>query len=515
MPALTENLRSITLFAPEITGHTATFRWAIEPDDGLYKRPFFTTTFPATIDISRVSKRLWFDIQMLCLHQHWLLMRPCVIKLPYKLTEPEKQFWLRMMQHALDTLETVHQTGAPDQPLGIRFIDGPEAAPHERIVGGGFGAAFSSGKDSLLQASLLFELTGNPLLVTTTSPLPPLEDHQNARRGEIFSAIQKRRNPVFVEVVSDFRSNWENGYPYRRGFAISVNELTDTFLYMANLLAVAAALGRTNLFLASEAEVQENAKQDGKIVQHPHFMYSAATQRAFARYLEPHGLRFGSLIWPLYSMQVQQLLWARYPDLSDLQYSCWRVTDGERTCSRCEQCMRTALTALAAGHDPQRMGINLRKLMAHAHEWTPIEPERSGPNIPQHVAAQRARMRVVSAIRNTSALRLAATAIKARPSRLFSRKTWRMVRRFGALRERVADLPGAPQMGVREAYFDWLDPQLRDQLIAIFTSQFPREPKAEHIDAFERSNRLVDLATAGLLEVRSAAASPMTVGAKG
>ncbi len=452
---------------------------------------------------------------MLCQHQHWVLMRPCAIKLPYKLTDAEKRFWLQMMQHALDTLETVRYGGVPNEPLGIHFIDGPDAAPHERIAGGGFGAAFSSGKDSLLQASLLFELTGNPLLVTTTSPLPPLEDHQNTRRREIFHEIRKRRNPLFVEVVSDFRSNWDNGYAHRQGFAIAVNELTDTFLYMANLLAAAAALGRTNLFLASEAEVQENAEQDGKIVQHPHFMYSAATQRAFARYLEPHGFLFGSLIWPLYSMQVQQLLWARYPDLSDLQYSCWRVKDGQRTCSRCEQCMRTALTALAAGHDPQRMGINLRKLMAHAHEWTPVEPERLGPNAPQHVAAQRARMRVVSAIQNTSALRLAATAIKARPLRLFSRKTWRMVRRFKALRERVADLPGAPRMGVREAFFDLLDPALRAGLVDIFTSHFPREARAEHAGVFERSNRLVDLATDSLIKARADAASPMTgLGAK-
>ena len=305
MPALMEIMRSIELSAPEIQGQTATFRWVIDPDDALYKRPCFSLTFPATTDVSRVSKRLWFDIQMLCLHQHWVLMRPCEIRLPYALTDAEKQFWLRMMQHALDTLETVRFRGTPGEPLGIRFIDGPNPAPlHERIAGGGFGAAFSSGKDSLLQACLLFELTRNLLLVTTTSPLPPLEDHQNTRRREIFAAIQKRRNPLFVEVVSDFRGNWDNAYAYRKGLAISVNELTDTFLYMANLLAAAAALRRTNLFLASEAEVQENAEQDGKIVQHPHFMYSAATQRAFSRYLEPHGFRFGSLIWPLYSLSL-------------------------------------------------------------------------------------------------------------------------------------------------------------------------------------------------------------------
>jgi hypothetical protein len=90
-----------------------------------------------------------------------------------------------------------------------------------------------------------------------------------------------------------------------------------------------------------------------------------------------------------------------------------------------------------------------------------------------------------------------------------------MVRRFKALRERVSDLPGTPRMGVREAFFDWLDPALREGLIEIFTSHFPREPKAEHVGVFERSNRLVDLATANLVQARADAASPMpAVGAK-
>ena len=141
---------------------------------------------------------------------------------------------------------------------------------------------------------------------------------------------------------------------------------------MSSLLAAGAAHGRTRLFLASEAEVQENAEGPTKIIQHPHYMYSAATQRALSRYLEPYGIFFGSLIWPLYSMQVQQLLWTRYKDLSDLQYSCWRVEEGQATCSRCEAGMRIAMTALAAGHNPERMGIDLGRLMSYSPNWAPI-----------------------------------------------------------------------------------------------------------------------------------------------
>src|SRR5262249_34892208 len=140
------------------------------------------------------------------------------------------------------------------------------------------------------------------------------------------------------------------------GCPVGVNSLTDTFLYTSSLLATGAVLGATRLFVASEAEVQENTIINGKIIQHRHFMYSAATQRALARLLAPYGLYFGSLTWPLYSMQVQQLLWARYPDLCDLQYSCWRVEKGQAACSQCEQCLRISLTALASGADPERMG---------------------------------------------------------------------------------------------------------------------------------------------------------------
>ncbi len=247
-------------------------------------------------------------------------------------------------------------------PLGITIVDGDVDVPYGLITGSGCGTAFSGGKDSLLQAGLLLELTERPLLVATTSPMPPLADHITARRRQVFEAIQTRKNPLFVETQSDFRSSWDNAFAVQLGYRVAVNELTDTFLYTSSLLAAGAALGVTRLFVASEAEVQVNALIDGKIVQHCHFMYSAATQRSLARLLAPYGFKFGSLTWPLHSMHVQQLLWARYPDICDLQYSCWRVGEGQATCSQCEQCLRIAVTALEAGHDPQRMGIDLVKV---------------------------------------------------------------------------------------------------------------------------------------------------------
>jgi hypothetical protein len=383
-------------------------------------------------------------------------------------------------------LESFWRRPRPTGPLGIQLIDAARQVPNERVDGVGYGTAFSSGKDSLLQAALLFELTERPLLVATTSPMPPFSDHETARRREVFDAIQERRNPVFVEVVSDLRSNWDNEFAHKQGYLVAVNELSDTFLYMANLLAAGAALGRTRLFLASETEVQENAEIAGRIVQQKHFMYSAATQRALARYLEPYGFRFGALIWPLYSTQVQQLLWARYPDLCDLQYSCWRVQPGQKTCNRCEQCFRIAMTALVNGHNPERMGIDLDSIIAYAPEWARLE------------IAEHRRKLVGGMIKRITVFRLAAIIARYQPSRLLTKSTLRMLVRYQRLRSNFSALPDAPDLGVREAFFDWLDPDLRDRLTAIYMSHFPSEPRSEHLGVFERSRILAERAMSKL-----------------
>ena len=362
-------MHSIFLMPPIVEGQSVTFPWRVEPESALYSKTSFTLTFPVCVDLCAVPGRLWWDIFLICLHPHWLLLRPCQIHLPLRLPPSERQFWLQLLQNGADTLAAYGPERLRSDPLGITIIGGELDIPRTSVSGFGFGTSFSSGKDSLLQAALLCELTERPLLVTTTSPLPPLADHETERRRTVLAAIQERRNVQLVEVHSDFRSIWDNGFAGYLGYPLAVNELTDTFLYMSSLLAAGTALGKTRLFLASEAEVQVNAVIDGRIVQHKHFMYSAATQRSLGQLLVPYGIRFGSLTWPLYSIQVQQLLWARYSDLCDLQYSCWRVRPGEATCSECEQCFRIAMTALASGHNPERMGIDLRKVLCHVPDY--------------------------------------------------------------------------------------------------------------------------------------------------
>lgn len=486
--------------APVVDGRTAIFRWQVAPETTLYRKTSFTLTFPSSVDLSRVPPRLWWDILLICLHPHWLLLRPCQVHLPVRLNAPERQFWVRLLQNGADTLEAYGQRQLPSEPLGIEIVDGNLDIPRTVISGSGYGTAFSSGKDSLLQAGLLSELTTKPLLVTTTSPLPPLVDHETARRREVLAAIQSRRDLRLVEVSSDYRRSYDNGFAGRLGYRPAVSELSDTFLYMSSLLAAGAALGATRLFLASEAEVQDNTVLDGKIVQHSHFMYSAATQLALARLLAPYGIRFGSLTWPLYSMQVQQLLWARYPDLCDLQYSCWQMGPEEATCSRCKQCLRMAVNVLASGDDPQRMGIDLRKMIDCAPTLEPFaNGARTGPPaLPQEIGAQRRQALVMDAVRRTDLLHLATVLARGSPRRLLSRDTFERLRTFRRLRKQARGWPKLPALGVREAYFDWLDPDLRPSLVAIYTRHFRREPRSRHIDMFERSRTLATRASSSL-----------------
>jgi hypothetical protein len=492
----------ISLMTPIVEKQKVTFVWRVEPTTTLYSKTSFKMTFPGTVDLSRVPDRLWWDIFLICLHPHWLLLRPCQIHLPLKMSAPERQFWLQLLENGFDTLTARRPERLRLDSFGITIIAGELDIPRTSVSGFGFGTSFSSGKDSLLQAALLCELTERPLLVTTTSPLPPLADHETERRRTVLAAIQERRNVQLVEVHSDFRSIWDNGFAPQLGYSVAVNELTDTFLYMSSLLAAGAALGKTRLFLASEAEVQLNHVIDGRIVQHKHFMYSAATQRALDQLLVPYGIRFGSLTWPLYSIQVQQLLWARYPDLCDLQYSCWRVQPGEAACSQCEQCFRIAMIALAGGENPERMGIDLRKVLYHAPDYvTTTSPATS-------ILPQDWKARVRDAVCRVSLIHLVSVLAKGRTRVLVSRETFKILWNFYRLQSLARRAPRHRRPGVREAFFDFLEPELRESLIGIYTRHFPREPRREHFAEYERSRALTLRATSfldsGYAEPRSA-----------
>jgi hypothetical protein len=495
-------MRQIRLEPPLVQGQSATFRWAVTPETPLYRKSEFTLRFPPSVELARVPERLWWDVFLIVLHAHWLVLRPCKIHVPFRLSPGEARFWLEHLKTGLDTL-ALHTNGKgpppPPDSLGIEIVGGDREIPRERVWGTGFGTSFSGGKDSLLQSALLAELTERPLLVATTSPMPRTADHETPRRRQVFAAIQARRDVNFVEVESDLRSNWDQSFATVQGYGVGVNEIADTFLYAGALLAAGAATGATRLFMASEAEVQENAVIGGKIVQHPHFMYSAATQRALAALLAPYGIRYGSLTWPLYSAHVQHLLWTRYPDLSDLQYSCWLVGKDEAACSRCGQCLRLAVIALEKGFDPQRMGIDLETLAAFIPRWNTKWTGSAGPDAtPRERVSRRFERLSCQSMRRISLWHVALVAARRNPLRLFARRTRGIVAAFRDLRRRVRDIPPETPIGVREAFCDWLDPDLRDRLIAIFRRHLPIEARAAHQDVLERSAAMTARAAAAL-----------------
>jgi hypothetical protein len=321
------------------------------------------------------------------------------------------------------------------------------------------------------------------IAVTTTSPMPPHQDHVTARRRRVLEQIVRRRPELeHVEVESDFRRCAENDFPASLGYSIALNELADTFLYVAAMLPVAWTRGAARLFLASEAEVQETVERGGRVVQHPHFMYSAVTQRAVSALLARHGMRLGSLTYPLRSGQVQRLLWTRYPDVRDLQYSCWRVGADQATCSACSQCLRISLSAIAAGGSPAEMGVDLPALLVAMRDWAPARPTGSG--LPDDRVKRDLHAQVVRD--------LAATPPRAVARHLpASRRSVAALRAYAALRRRVTGAAAAhPAPGYRGGFLELVDDRLRSPLGEIYDGAFPRAPAAEDAELLDRTRSL-------------------------
>ncbi len=300
----------------------------------------------------------------------------------------------------------------------------------------------------------------------------------------------------WVEVESDFRSNWNNGFA--AAYGVAINELTDVHLYFAALLVVGAALGVTHLCVAAEAEVHENARLDGRIIQFRHFMYSSITQRALSALLQPMGLQYCSLTSPLHAAQVQQLLWTRYPDIRDLQYSCWKVGLNEKQCSRCPNCLQMALCALAMGMNPEVMGIDLVTLFNRMKDWAPqlstIGPlyERS----PNYVVRTRNEGYNVQHLRAITPRQVRNIISESGGMRVVRPSGWLALRRFARMRERMAMYPVRETPGYWPAFLRLVDQSLREKIGAIYAESFVAEQESAYLGVLERSDEMVGWITA-------------------
>ena len=164
---------------------------------------------------------------------------------------------------------------------------------------------------------------------------------------------------------------------------------------------------------------------------------------------------------------------------------------GEAACSKCEQCFRIAITALASGDNPERMGIDLHKVLGHAPDY--ITTTYATSVLPENWPAV-----VRDAVCRVSLTYLAYVLAKGKIRMLVSRAVFRIVWDFYRLQLLARQAPRHRRAGVREAFFDWLDPELRDALVAIYTHHFPREPRREHFAEYERSRALTLRATSFL-----------------
>jgi hypothetical protein len=477
---------------PQVGRNAVTFRWTVEPTTMLYRKSAFTLRFPEELDLSSVSVGLWWRIALTCLHSHWSLLRPCRVELPGRLGPGEADFWCRLARAGATTMDAYRTVAPPDGDVEI--LEGAHALPGLTPLPdtGRCATAFSGGKDSLVQTGLLTELTGRLVLVTTTSPLPLMEDHLTPRRRHVLSEIARRRAVTLIEVHSDYRASWENEFPATLGWPIAVNELTDTHLYFASLLAVGAALGAPHLFLASETEVQENAEVAGQIIQHPHFMYSTVTQRALQVLLQRAGIHYCSLTSALHNHQVQRLLWTRYADLRDLQYSCWKVRGEESTCSRCVQCLRLAMCALALGDTPERMGIDLATLLISMRAWRPKAPGTTPEDdLPRAVIGRRLAAQITSFLELTPLDRVA--RVLAHPKGRWSLSPRRLVALacYANLRRRALAEPAGALPGRRTGFLRLVDPLVRQGVASVYEQHFAAEDETAYAGTLARSDALV------------------------
>ena len=359
-------MNTVRLERPVITSDGVTLRWS--GTGALYREPEVRI---ALEQADRIPERFWILIAMLGQCTHWCLLRPVQVCLPCHLSDSELARWQGLLEIVCNTLDATRDDQCPQGQVELINGDLILPDPHPIPANSRVAACFSGGRDSMVQAGLLRECGHRPLLVATTSPMPPLNDHQTPRRREVLRAMANHPDFELLEVTATTRANWDNGFSFHQGYSIPVNCMTDTLVYLTHALAAAYLHHYGLVVIASEREVSENRMVNGKLVLFDHFMYALPVLAAADALVKPWGLSVGSMTSALHGVHLQALLWKRYPDLAKYQYSCWRVGPEQSACSACSKCLLCGLGALAAGGDPEWMGINLVDLLLHAQTYEP------------------------------------------------------------------------------------------------------------------------------------------------
>lgn len=466
------------------------FSWSVDPPTSLYRASGFSIDFPRDIELSRVSPWVVWTAGLLCLHSRWLLLQPCEVRLPVTLPAGEREFWERLLTMELATLESTRAAWGARLRVALHDSGPPfEAGPEPAEQSTRWAAAFSSGKDSLVQAAMLRELTDRPVLVYVDSDLPGLHDNLTPRRRQALDLVERDRRFELVRVRSDYRSTWDNYFAIGLGYDLGVSEMSDTFLYLAATLIVAASRGMSHVALAAQTEICEAVEIEGSAILMDQFMYSSGVMRALDALLVRHGTRYSSLICPLFDTQVTELLWTRYRDLRHAHHSCWECDEEGRPCNSCPKCTLICLSLLAVGESPSRIGGDPMAVLESLAEWRVREPsDFPAPLTPRSIArlsfdAQRNRR-----LQETAPWRVLLTLFQTEGTRALSRRAFRAVRIFQRLREgqSAARTGGA---AYRAGFLALVDPAIRTQLESVIAARFPAEPAQEHGDLVELIER--------------------------
>jgi perosamine synthetase len=494
--------RIIDIAEPVVGDHEVVFAWKVTPRHGLYERESFVLRFPEDVDISNVAPGLWLRLALMVLHIHWPLLRPCRVRVPATLEPGEAELWLRLSDAAQATLEA--HSGGDDFERSVELVTrgprlppgGPAAHDAESSPPPGIVSCFSGGRDGLVQAAMLSELGERPTLVTVTAPCPWDHEHDTRRRRQVLDELPRRREVELIEVYSDMRSAWNNTAAHR--YNIGVNELTDTLLWLAGAIGVAAARRARLVLMASETEVQTNARRAGTVVQARHFVYSAATHRALAAAIAGSGIGIGSLTNSLRQFQLQRLLSDRYGDLRDLQYSCWNAGVHETACSACGECRGIALNLAAAGVDPAIAGIDLVTLLLSQAGWEPGERHVAHTRPDDELLPMRrgGRAHEMQELRSLMALTPDAVRDIVNGTRTVAERE-HAVAVLQKLQTRAARFELEPEPGYQPGYLELLDePGLRAGVKAIADEHFSPAPEDSYGDALRNTRLLARWITA-------------------
>lgn len=492
-------MTTVRLKEPEVRGNSVHFEWSVEPETTLYKQTQCQLDFPDSVDASSVPGAIWLRVMMVCLGTQWALLRPCKVVVPRQLPAGEYEFWMRFLDAAVWTLES--------NRVGAKLDDFPQRTTRTvEVVGSGapiepmpkardagiVATAFSGGRDSLTQLGLLQELGEKPLLVTVTSTRDGSEEFKTARRRAVIEAIPERRGVELVEVHTDLRGCWNIGDERAARYGIGVSEVADTMLYFAVAWATAFARGCSDVFLASESEVQETIVQDGMILQHKHFMYSAITQTALRALSAPTGIGHSGLTYPLRQFQVQRLLGTRYPDIRDLQYSCWSQRPGEDVCSRCRECFGIAVNLMSDDIAPSEIGMDLDRLIPAQRAWQAGGDPRFPRDAVGALASFQNDNHVVRYFHAHTSDHLAQFYSDGSPDP----DTIAAFEEIRANALLVTDPVEEP--GYRTAFVELMPERVRAGMHSILGEHFEPEPIADHGDVFGRTRVLGDWIAAPL-----------------